>query len=86
MTNLKQTILNTIDIIVDQKIKNLKFDKTVKGTVVEILENNYYKIQIQNVFYKLKYNKKNLSLHTTVYVLIPNNNYKNMFILCEVEK
>lgn len=82
MTNIKQEILNTINIIVDQKINNLKFDKTVKGTVKEILENNYYTINISGTDYKLKYSKERLKMYSSVYVLIPNNDYKNMFILC----
>lgn len=82
MTNIKQEILNTINIVVEQKINNLKFDKTVKGTIKEILENNYYIVNISGVNYKLKYSKENLKIYSSVYVLIPNNDYKNMFILC----
>ena len=86
MTNIKQEILNTIDIIIEQKINNLKFDKTVRGTVKEILNDDYYKINISGAEYTLKYTKEKLKIYSSVYVLIPNNDYKNMFVLCSVEK
>lgn len=86
MTNIKQEILNTIDIIVNQKINSLKFDKTVRGTVKKVLNDDYYKINISGAEYTLKYTKEKLKIYSSVYVLIPNNDYKNMFVLCGVEK
>lgn len=80
--NLKQELLDSIDIIVNQKTANLKFDKTLKGTVTDILKNNYYQISISGVNHKLKYTKDELKLYSSVYVLIPNGDSKNMFILC----
>ena len=50
MTDIKKEILNAVDIIIEQKINNLQFDKTVKGTVIEILNDNYYKVEIQGIF------------------------------------
>ena len=88
MTNPNEQILDAIDIIVDQKIKNLKFDKTVKGVVEETyneengLKENYYKINISGVTHILKYTKGTLKKHSGVYVLIPVNDIKKMFILC----
>ncbi len=86
MANIKQEFLEAIDIIVNQKINNLKFDKTVRGTVKEILNDDYYKINISGAEYTLKYTKEKLKIYSSVYVLIPNNDYKNMFVLCKVEK
>ena len=85
ITDIKKEILNAIDIMVEQKIHSLQFDKTIKGVVVEVLEDNYYNIQIQGNIYKLKYTKEILKKYSSVYVLIPNKNYKNIFILCKVE-
>ena len=82
MTNTQQQLLEAIDILIDKKISALKFDKTVKGTVTKILENNYYEVSISGVKYKLKYRKEKLQEYSSVYILIPNNDYKNMFILC----
>lgn len=93
MTDIKQQILETIDILTDKKINNLnknidkkinglKFDKTVRGTINEILNDNYYNVNIFGEVYKLKYTKEELRKGSFVYVLIPSNNYKNMFILC----
>jgi len=79
---MQQQLLETIDIMIEKKINNLKFDKTVKGTVIEILENNHYKVSISGITCTLKYTKEKLSLYSGVYILIPNNDYKNMFILC----
>lgn len=86
ISDIKKEILNAIDIMVEQKIRNLQFDKTIKGVVVEVLEDNYYNIQIQGNIYRLKYTKEKLKIYSSVYVLIPNNDYKNMFVLCKVEK
>ena len=86
MANIKQEFLEAIDIIVNQKVNNLKFDKTVRGTVKEVLTGDYYKINISGVEYTLKYTKEKLKIYSLVYVLIPNNDYKNMFVLCKVEK
>ncbi len=93
MTNIKQQILETIDILIDKKvdnlnkninrkIENLKFDKTVRGTISEILDDNCYNVNIFGKVYKLKYTKEELKKDSFVYILIPNNDYKNMFILC----
>lgn len=93
MTNIKEQILETIDILIDKKadnlnkninrkIENLKFDKTVRGIISEILDNNYYNVNIFGKVYKLKYTKEELKKDSFVYILIPNNDYKNMFILC----
>ena len=82
MTNIQQQLLETIDILIDKKISSLKFDKTVKGTITRVSENNYYEISISGVKYKMKYTKEKLQEYSSVYILIPNNDYKNMFILC----
>lgn len=85
MKDIKQEVLNAIDILIDKKIDRLKFDKTVKGTIIKVLDNNYYEVNISGVVYKLKYTKEILKIHSSVWVLIPNNDYKSMFILCKAE-
>ncbi len=82
MTNIQQQILEAIDIMLEKKISGIKFDKTVKGTISKVLENSYYEVNISGITYILKYTKEKLRQYSSVYVLIPNNDYKNMFILC----
>ena len=82
MTNIQRQLLETIDILIEKRINNLKFDKTVKGTITKKLDNNYYEVNISGVKYVLKYDKEKLREFSSVYALIPNNDYKNIFILC----
>lgn len=82
MTNIQRQLLETIDILIEKRINSLKFDKTVKGTVTKKLGDNYYEVNISGVTYTLKYDKENLREFSSVYALIPNNDYKNIFILC----
>lgn len=82
MTNIQRQLLETIDILIEKRINSLKFDKTVKGTITKKLEDNYYEVNISGVTHTLKYDNENLREFSSVYVLIPNNDYKNIFILC----
>ena len=82
MTNIQRQLLETIDILIEKRINILKFDKTVKGTITKKLEDNYYELNISGVTRTLKYDNENLREFSSVYVLIPNNDYKNIFILC----
>ena len=82
MTNIQRQLLETIDILIEKRINSLKFDKTVKGTIKKKLEDNYYEVNISGVTRTLKYDNENLREFSSVYVLIPNNDYKNIFILC----
>lgn len=82
MTNIQRQLLETIDILIEKRINSLKFDKTVKGTITKKLEDNYYEVNISGITHTLKYDNENLREFSSVYVLIPNNDYKNIFILC----
>ena len=82
MTNIQRQLLETIDILIEKRINSLKFDKTVKGAITKKLEDNYYEVNISGVTHTLKYDNENLREFSSVYVLIPNNDYKNIFILC----
>ncbi len=66
MTDIHQQLLETINIMTEQKINSLKFDKTVKGTVTEILENNHYKVDISGITYTLKYTREKLREYSLV--------------------
>lgn len=82
--DLKKEILDAIEIIVENKLKEIKFDKTVVGVVTNKLDNNYYLINVYGSNYKIKYEKEELKIYDNVYLLIPNNNYKNIFILSKI--
>lgn len=47
MSNINDQILESIDIIVDKKIENLKFDKTIEAVVIEIVDAEQGKYRIR---------------------------------------
>ena len=73
--------------LIDNKISNLKYDKTFKATIWKINENNTYSInykgQIYNVYNALG---TTLSLGQVVWVKIPSGIFRNMHICGYVNK
>ena len=75
-------IINSIDYIVKERIKDASFDKTRTGRIVGLLDNNKYMVNIDNTEYIVPSISDNvLPLNAIVKVLVPENQYNNMFIL-----
>lgn len=72
---LSKVINNAIDL----KLSKAKFDITKTGVVKEKVNDNYYKILIDGNEYSLP-SKEKLVIGTSVNVIIPQNNYSNMYI------
>ena len=75
-----QELAKQLKTFVDKRIKRAKFDRTVRGRIIELLPNDKYKVQIDGNNYTVK-GKIGYSINDLVYVLIPQNNYKDMIII-----
>lgn len=77
------TFGDTLVSIIKGLISKANFDKTETAIILEVKAGNFYKIKFNNIVYD---NIRTLSGNTftvneTVKVLIPQNNYNQMFIL-----
>lgn len=72
-----------IEAYVDKKISETKFDKTYVGVIVDRNKDNTYSVNIKNVVYNNILVAGNLECqpNETVRVLVPMNNFNNMFII-----
>lgn len=79
-TNLEDTILKAIDIVVSKKISEAGYDKTIRGTIVSCEDPTIgkYKIRYQDSYFyafttnmDVKYSKGN-----SVYILVPGGDFR----------
>lgn len=78
MGNIQNEIYKTIDILVEQRLKELKFDRTVKGVVVAIGPNTC-DVLINGEIYTCKC-YINTSINDVVFVKLPNNDNKDKYV------
>lgn len=75
-------LLKGIELYVNECIKNSGFDKTFIGLIEEIKPNNQYDITINDITYSnIKTIGGTCKIGEVVKVLVPQNNFSNMFIL-----
>lgn len=72
-------IIQAISNIVEPKMETLKYDKTYRAKIVEEIEVGIYKVQINNVIYKLSYDGT-LNVGDIVRVRAPLNNFSDIYI------
>ena len=75
-----QTLSKVINDTVAYQLATMPFDRTLVGEIKDQLINGYYNVEIQGVKYKVK-SKIKYSIRDKVYLLVPQNNMSNMFIL-----
>lgn len=78
-----QKLQEGILLAVNKGIENAKYDKTVRGRITKVLDNNKYEVMINGLTYTAK-SISNLEINNVVYILIPQNNYNDMLILAKV--
>lgn len=81
--NAKQAILNAIEIIVENKIKNLPFDRTYTGTVQSIRKSSSDNYKCTVIIGSAAYDintKINYSIGDKVRVKAPGNDWSNIYI------
>ena len=77
-------ILEAIEIMVDEKINSLKFNRVIDGTITEIIDTNTYKVNLFDNIETLKsMNGQEYMVGDIVYVIVFNDNYSNKKILCK---
>lgn len=80
MSNIENSILDAIDILMDQKVSTLAFDRTVRASILEVTDSSIgkYKVKYQNsTFYAFSNSLENsYKKGTEVYVLIHSNDFE----------
>ena len=91
MGNITQSILNSIDILLQKRVSSLQFNKTVRATVVSADNQalNKYTVQYQDAKFDAFASDSNTTYNQgdQVYVVIPNDDYKtNKMIIGTVKQ
>ena len=86
-----ETILDAVDILMDKKVSELQFNKTVRAKIAEVLDPSIgkYKVQYQNGYFTAYASDSNLRYQrgVEVYVEILSNDFeKNALIVGTVQK
>ena len=88
--SLANNILDAIDILADNKVSSVQFDKTVRGSIYDVVDESIgkYKVKYQNsVFFAYALDLKTYSKGTQVYIVIPSSDFeKDPYILGTVKK
>ena len=85
MDSYQENLLKAIDIIVEERLKNLKFNYTITGKVTEVTDSINYKVLINNEESKVKaINGQTYLVNDVVYILMQNNNKSDRLILCKI--
>ena len=83
-------LLDSIDILAEQKVSDLEYDKTVRASIIEVADASIgkYKVKYQNsTFFAYALDLKSYSKGSNVYVVIPSSDFnKDPYILGTVKK
>jgi hypothetical protein len=81
LAQIESQLCEAVEIIVDSVISKANFDRTIKATIMSCVDSTVgqYKVKYQdNIFYAYANNiSTKYSANTTVYVLIPGNDFSN---------
>lgn len=80
MKKITDEILKAIDIIIDEKIKSLNFDKTHIGFVSKVLKDGYL-VKYNGTEILIKESAKKYNKGDFVKFCIPCNNKRNAFLI-----
>lgn len=79
-----KVMVATVKSACERLIARASYDKTLRGVITGVPTDNssYYKVRVNGGEYDVpNYTDKKLSVGKSVWVLIPCNDYSNMFIL-----
>lgn len=82
MSNYKEgldSILQAIDNLITPQLVSLKYDKTFRGKVINVIDNGLYEVQVNGRNYKLPY-AGTLQVGDVVRVKSPLNNFSDIYI------
>lgn len=77
-TTIKDSVYKAIDVIVGKRIEDLHLDKTIEATVIKsvnLLDKKYELKYGSGVFYAYARQNEIYTPNSTVYVLVPENNF-----------
>ena len=77
MNQISENLFNAIDIIIQERLKNLRFDRTIVCTVIEKSKENWYRVSYQGLMFEAQSDISTLKKNDQVYVLIPENDETN---------
>jgi hypothetical protein len=84
MSNIKQDILDAIEILIDKKLSKLKFDYTIDGVVTNVKPNATYEVSINQDLLDVKaINNQTYSIGDIVIIQVSKNDFSNKWILCK---
>lgn len=78
-------LLDGINYVVQQALKNASYDKTYTGVIKSINSNNTYTVIINNIDYiNVRSSISNLTVGNTVKIIVPQNQMNQMFIFAKL--
>ncbi len=81
MNEISDSIIKSINILLNEQLKNIKCDKTFKSTIWAVNPDGTYQISYMNQLYNIHNSLgTNLSPGQSVWVKIPSGIFKNMHI------
>ncbi len=87
MFKIREEIFKSIDILVDEKLKRLRFNYMVNGLITEVIDNGTYKVDIFNREDIIKsMNGTQYQVGDVVYIVVWNNNYSDKTIVCKATR
>ena len=85
MNIYQEKLLESIDTMIEERMKELKFNYTIDAKIIEDLTSSEYKILYNGDEYKAKaINNQTYKVDDLVYVLVLNNDFSNKKILCKI--
>ena len=83
-TNIQDDLFTVIDTIVKNRINNAKFDRTIGGQVIGVVDSNngLYKVLYNDITFVAKSNI-DVNIGENVYVLIPENDFTNTKLILQ---
>lgn len=79
MNNISEQLLRAVDIVVDQKIEQLEFDKTIEATIENLvdLDSGEYKVKYKGNIFSAFSNDltKTYRVNDSVYITVPDGNF-----------
>lgn len=82
--NIQDDLFAVIDTIVKNRINNAKFDKTIGGQVIAVVDsdNELYKVRYNDITFVAKSNI-DVNIGDNVYVLVPENDFTNTKLILQ---
>lgn len=85
MNAISEALLQAVDIVMDEKVSTLKYDKTIQATIYSLvnLDTGEYKVRYNGNIFSVYAEDLNESFKNgdTVYVIVPEGNFSNRKII-----